>query len=257
MSHLDVDQVKLEYILADAGSDLHGYSGLIGAQGAVESRVDDALGALSGHAFVTLAHGDLLNVPIVEGLEEAVVQQDDWPVGNDRGSMEMAFTPTRVELDDIVLEGDVLGVRGSGEINYDGGINFRFNAGPLERMQMNLGGLWSCLGLVAIDCDPSGHREPWVPSQIRWTLARWARGIGPGTIHPPLDQVSDGGGSSSWVPHKASPPCDEAGGEIIDEDADATMHTLDATDRWRFRDVQNAEEHESCGDDQDQHGAGV
>ncbi len=144
----DVDQVKLEYILANAGSDLHGYSGLIGAQGAVESRVDDTLGALSGHAFVTLAHGDLLNVPIVEGLEEAVVQQDDWPAGNDRGSMEMAFTPTRVELDDIVLEGDVLGVRGSGEINYDGGINFRFNAGPLERMQMNLGGLGHALGFV-------------------------------------------------------------------------------------------------------------
>ena len=51
-------------------------------------------------------------------------------------------------------------------------------------------------------------------------------------------------------------PGDEAGGEIIDEDADATC-TLDATDQWRFRDVQDAEEHESCGDDQDQHGAGV
>ena len=112
---------RMQSVICTAG-------GLIGA-GAVESRVDDALGALSGHAFVTLAH-------VICSMFRSRGWRRPWcsrilASGQRQGSMEMAFTPTRVELDDIVLEGDVLGVRESGEINYDGGIN-SFNAGPLS-----------------------------------------------------------------------------------------------------------------------------
>ena len=144
----DIDRMRLLHVLERAGSDLQGFDGIIGAQGKVESRTDDFIGSLSGHAFVTLSDGDLLNVPMIEGLEEAVLEKKGWPTGHDKGSMEVAFTPSRLELDDIVLEGEDLGVRGSGEINFDGEINFRFNAGPLEKMQMRMGSFGHALGFV-------------------------------------------------------------------------------------------------------------
>ena len=74
--------------------------------------------------------------------------EERWPRGHDRSSMEIALNSRRVEIDDFILEGDSLGVRGSGEINYDGTVNFRFNAGPLEKMQMQLGVIGDVFGFL-------------------------------------------------------------------------------------------------------------
>jgi hypothetical protein len=150
---LDMERVSLASIVEQINPDLPGYSGIIGLQGSIESQVDDVVGHLSGQGVMSLSDGDLFNVPIVYGLEESVLDGsshsgEQWPVGQDRGSMEFVLNSQRIELDDIVFEGDLLGIRGSGEIGYDGGINFRFNAGPLEKLQMQMGVIGDVFGFL-------------------------------------------------------------------------------------------------------------
>ena len=78
-----------------------------------------------------------------------------------------------MELDDIVLEGCAWRA-GLGEINYDGGINFRFNAGPLADADEPCG-LGHALGFVTdrlVTYQVTGTQS----HQIRWTLARAGHG---------------------------------------------------------------------------------
>ena len=151
---VDMNRVQLGGVLRRIRPDLPSYTGLMSLQGSVESQVDDVIGHLSGHGVFSLSQGDLFNVPIVHGIEHAVFEgtemesEEQWPRGHDRSSMEIALNPHRIEIDDFILEGDVLGVRGSGEISYDGSVNFRFNAGPLEKMQMQLGVIGDVFGFL-------------------------------------------------------------------------------------------------------------
>ena len=146
--HFDMEGVYLSSVLERLDVDAPGYNGYLGAQGHINSQADAVLEHLEGNSHVTLVEGDILNVPIVDGLREAVLGVETVESGNDHGSMLVVFQPDRLELDDVSLEGDDLGVRGHGEIYYDGSLNLRFNAGPLEKVQMQTGALGDILGLI-------------------------------------------------------------------------------------------------------------
>jgi len=144
----DITDLQVEGLLSHWDSAHPRYSGLIGATGEVSSQVDDVAEHLAGHGVITLTKGDILNVPIVTGLQDAVLGREEWPMGNDQGSMAYTLEPNRVLFDDLQLEGDHLAVRGEGELYFDSRVNFRFNAGPLEKLQLNLGGVGDVLGLL-------------------------------------------------------------------------------------------------------------
>ena len=144
----DVTDLRLETILAQIQDGHPRYSGLVGLTGEVASHADDLLAHLSGSGSLHLSHGDILNVPVVKGLQDAVLGRSEWPMGDDEGSMLFALEPNRVVIDDLSLEGDHLGVRGEGELYFDSRINFRFNAGPLEKLQMNLGAVGDIFGFI-------------------------------------------------------------------------------------------------------------
>jgi len=146
--HFDMEGVYLSSVLERLDVDAPGYNGYLGAQGHINSQADAVLEHLEGNSHVTLVEGDILNVPIVDGLREAVLGVETVESGNDHGSMLVVFQPDRLELDDVSLEGDDLGVRGHGEIYYDGSLNLRFNAGPLEKVQMQTGALGDILGMI-------------------------------------------------------------------------------------------------------------
>ena len=144
----DIIDLQVEGLLSQMDAGHPRYSGLIGATGEVSSQVEDVMDHLAGHGVVNLSRGDILNVPIVSGLQDAVLGKEDWPLGNDEGSMVFTMEHNRVLFDDLELEGDHLAVRGEGELYFDSKVNFRFNAGPLEKLQMNLGGVGDVLGFL-------------------------------------------------------------------------------------------------------------
>ncbi len=144
----DMEDVYLSALLERFDVDAPGYNGYLGAQGRIASQADEVLEHLEGNSVVTLVDGDILNVPIIDGLREAVLGVEPVPDGNDHGSMLVVFRPDRLELDDVSLEGEDLGVRGNGEIYYDGSLNLRFNAGPLEKFQMETGVIGDILGMI-------------------------------------------------------------------------------------------------------------
>lgn len=144
----DMEDVYLSAVLERLDVDAPGYNGYLGAQGQIASEADEVLEHLEGNSVVTLVDGDILNVPIIDGLREAVLGVEAVPSGNDQGSMLVVFSPDRLELDDVSLEGEDLGVRGNGEIYYDGSLNLRFNAGPLEKIQMGTGAIGDILGMI-------------------------------------------------------------------------------------------------------------
>ncbi len=144
----DVTDLRLETILSQLQDGHPRYSGSVGVTGQVASHADDLLGHLSGNGTLHLSHGDILNVPVVKGLQDAVLGRSEWPMGDDEGSMLFTLEPERVVIDDLSLEGDHLGVRGEGELYFDSRINFRFNAGPLEKLQMNLGAVGDIFGFI-------------------------------------------------------------------------------------------------------------
>ncbi len=41
-----------------------------------------------------------------------------------------------------------MGVRGKGQVNFDSTIDFVVNAGPLEKLESDLGGIGAILGLI-------------------------------------------------------------------------------------------------------------
>lgn len=144
----DFTRVHLNSLIEKVSSKSPGYTGFLGSTGEIHSTVKDVLGDLSGRCVMTLEQGDILHVPLVSGLQEAVLGRQEWPMGNDTGSMTVELTPDRAEIDDLVLEGDHMGVRGQGEVYFDGKINFRFNAGPLEKLQINLNEVGDVLGFI-------------------------------------------------------------------------------------------------------------
>lgn len=144
----DVTDLHLDAVLAQLQDGHPRYSGLIGITGEVTSQADEVLQHLSGNGSLHLTRGDILNVPVVKGLQEAVLGKPEWPMGDDEGSLLFALEPNRLVIDDLSLEGDHMGVRGEGELYFDSSINFRFNAGPLEKLQMNLGGIGDVFGFI-------------------------------------------------------------------------------------------------------------
>tara|TARA_Y100000589_G_scaffold27325_1_gene22805 strand:- start:12781 stop:14379 length:1599 start_codon:yes stop_codon:yes gene_type:complete len=173
----DINDLRLETIIAQLQDDHPRYSGSVGMSGEVASRLDDPLGHLSGNGSVHLSHGDILNVPVVQGLQDAVLGRSEWPMGDDEASMLFALEPNRVVIDDFSLEGDHLGVRGEGELYFDSRINFRFNAGPLEKLQMNLGAVGDIFGFIT---------DRLVTYQVTgdWSTPRFSgRVLGLGTEH--------------------------------------------------------------------------
>tara|TARA_B100001059_G_scaffold193184_1_gene196830 strand:+ start:2168 stop:3721 length:1554 start_codon:yes stop_codon:yes gene_type:complete len=144
----DVVDLHIEGLLEQFKTDHPRYTGLIGLTGQVSSDAQDVMEHLKGAGSIHLSNGDILNVPVVKGLQEAVLGKEEWPLGNDVGSLTFHLEPNRVLFDDVNLEGDHLGVRGEGELYFNKDINFRFNAGPLEKVQMNLGGIGDVFGFL-------------------------------------------------------------------------------------------------------------
>ena len=81
---------------------------------------------------MSVSDGRLRIIRVFDGLLAAAGPVTKKRAGNDRGSLKFELAGDRLHLTEVQAVGGSIGVRGRGEIFYDGRLNLRFTAGPLE-----------------------------------------------------------------------------------------------------------------------------
>ncbi len=125
------------------------YTGIINYVGTIEFTMNDPAGSLDGEGTLQVTEGKLVHVPVIGGLVRTVAGVVK-PNGGNNDTLEskVQLTGTEVQLRQLKLVSQAVAARGEGEIGFDGALNFRFNAGPLEKAQDALGAVGNLFGKI-------------------------------------------------------------------------------------------------------------
>lgn len=145
-----VENIDLRETLRVTSGGSPKYAGRLRASGRLVSQGDEFFPALDGQGTLRIEEGKLVALPVVAALARAL----SLPFGqnldrfNDEAVVEYAYRPDRLEIRDLSLATALLGARGDGEVFYDGRLALKVNAGPLEKLENNLGKIGDLLGHV-------------------------------------------------------------------------------------------------------------
>lgn len=146
-----VDGVRLEKLIVPDGDSSRPprYAGRIVGFGAFKGLLGDPEQEAAGSIDISIDQGRLIELPAVGALVKAV--RGMIPLlgpANDTATYTGTFTTDGFRLDHgEIVSGAVL-IRGSGLHRYDGGLDMLMNAGPLERIQGELGVVGEVFGAV-------------------------------------------------------------------------------------------------------------
>jgi hypothetical protein len=147
---LDVDArgLRIEESLRPVADRPPKYAGRVGVTGRVGGELASLPETVDGTGRVEITEGRLVNDPLFGGLVRAVRGGTVGAGGNDQVRADVRLVPGQAQFRAIDLRSTAVAARGEGEIFFDGQIDFRFNAGPLERAEQLLGPLGDLLGKV-------------------------------------------------------------------------------------------------------------
>ena len=100
---------------------------------------------LDGSGHISIKDGQLWSDSLYRGLMEEAGQTD---TGKDSGSTEFSLRPDRVEFKKLLVVGGTTAAHGEGELLFNNRINFRVNAGVIERIEESLGSIGDVLELM-------------------------------------------------------------------------------------------------------------
>lgn len=141
--------LRLEQALREPGNDPR-FSGSGAFTVEAGGSVADLAGTIDGQGNLQIEHAKL---PAVQLFGNLLQIRNNAP-GRDRASVNYRLVPRCVEFSDAFICGTALGIRGGGDLFYDGRLDMQVRAGMLERLDGFLGGagkLFSALtgGLVS------------------------------------------------------------------------------------------------------------
>lgn len=127
-------------------------AGKLSSSGAVDADLAALPASLRGAGDVRIREGELLWIPGVTKLAEvAHIGLDFANVDlRDRGEAAFRLDEKGVEVTRSELVSTFIAARGEGRIGYDGALDLRVNAGPMEKLK-------SVLGDIAVLGELSGH----------------------------------------------------------------------------------------------------
>jgi hypothetical protein len=144
-----MDGVRIEEALRKpAAADQTRLAGRVDFDARFSARLPALTHTIAGDGAVDITEGRLVNLPLINGLVRAVEGTKPGATGNDRMEAQLEIVPGEVRMRDIRLVSATVAARGHGEIFFDRRVDFRFNAGPLERLQHTLGGLGELFGKI-------------------------------------------------------------------------------------------------------------
>lgn len=145
---LDVDAqgLRIEESLRPVADGPPKYAGRVDVAGRVAGALTNLPGTVDGTGRLQITEGRLINDPIFGGLVRAVSGGIIDAGGNDRAEADLELVPGALRFREIRLASGTIAARGDGELRFDGQVDFRFNAGQLERAQNLLGPLGDLMG---------------------------------------------------------------------------------------------------------------
>ncbi|MCA9290598.1 MAG: hypothetical protein KDA25_05685 [Phycisphaerales bacterium] len=142
--------LRLENILVPQAGVPPRFAGKIGLEAVATMAAGTGVRTLGGDGHVTLREGRLGGVRLFETLRSmAGFKTRDDAVGRDRGDADFTIHPTHLAFTNLDVVAEPNAVRGEGELDYDGTIDFRVNAGPLERLQRIVPVIGDLIGKVS------------------------------------------------------------------------------------------------------------
>jgi len=144
------DNIELRRAVRETAGGETSLAGLTDLQGSASASFASLLDTLTTRGDLHVERGRLVRVPVISALI-GKAKGDPNKTGSDTLTSTYSITsdsPRILKLRDIDLVSGAIAARGEGEIAFDGRINYRLNAGPLERVQGLLGPVGDILGAV-------------------------------------------------------------------------------------------------------------
>ncbi|MBW7905780.1 MAG: AsmA-like C-terminal region-containing protein [Phycisphaerae bacterium] len=131
-----------------ASAGLPPIAGRLSSRGEARGDLGALPGSLRGSGEASVRDGELMWVPGLAQLSEAMrIGLDFADVDlKDRADVEFRLTAQGVEVTRSELVSTFIAARGEGLVRYDGTLDLRVNAGPMEKLKRVLGGLGAQLG---------------------------------------------------------------------------------------------------------------
>jgi hypothetical protein len=112
------------------------YAGLLASRGQVRGRMGELPQSLSGTGELTVEKGRLLRLPLIRHVVVRMITLPlDMALGlDDRASANWEFRPKSMQVKQMKLISPLVTLDGSGDLGYDGGVNMRFTAQPVQNV---------------------------------------------------------------------------------------------------------------------------
>jgi hypothetical protein len=121
------------------------YAGNVNGELTFAAPLDGWNAHAGGKGKLTLRDGRIDTIPVVGGIITTLNKVVGEAIGGgsrsltDRADVSFAFTGDRIQIDQITGSAGALALRGDGTVGFDGQMDLRLNAGPMERLQNALG----------------------------------------------------------------------------------------------------------------------
>jgi len=147
-----VDDIDLGKMMANFGS-TSPRGGIVSLSVELHASTEDPAATVEGNGTVELKDGRNLEPTFSDDLRHAVDRDaapDAAPLESlaQSGSGTFSVHPDRLTFSTFRIMMPAVAARGRGDFFYDGTINFRLNAGPLERLQAVTGLIGEALGMI-------------------------------------------------------------------------------------------------------------
>ena len=129
-------------------------AGTFTSSGSATTALADVTGRMSGSGTVSIAEGRFVEVPVLGEIVRALASAAGIVgIGNGQGTnsslnADFNLTGQGIDVTQSELATPALAARATGLIGYDGTLNMRVNAGPIEKLQSKLGDVGKILGAV-------------------------------------------------------------------------------------------------------------
>jgi hypothetical protein len=144
--NVDAQGLRIEESLRPASDGPPKYAGRVDLGGQVTGELTNLPHTVGGAGRLNITEGRLINDPIFGGLVRTVSGGTVDAAGNDRAESDLELVPGELRFRGIRMASGTIAARGDGELRFDGEVDFRFNAGQLERAQSLLGPLGEIMG---------------------------------------------------------------------------------------------------------------
>lgn len=136
---------------SDDSNNSPAYAGTIDMTGKLFASAANFFPTLSGNGELNLTEGKLMVIPVLSKLASVVnPSNSDSKSGllEDTAQVLFQILPDRVHIDSLKYSSSLVAAHGDGDVFFNTDLSLKLNAGPMEKIQDNLGKIGDLLGKI-------------------------------------------------------------------------------------------------------------